>query len=31
MVIKGKEMYIIKEEDSFSNRIDIVCMVIPKI
>jgi hypothetical protein len=28
---KGKEMYIIKEKDSFSNRIDIVCMVIPKI
>jgi hypothetical protein len=24
-------MYIIKEKDSFSNRIDILCMVIPKI
>jgi len=31
MVIKGKEVYIIKEEDSFSNRIAIVCMVIPEI
>jgi len=28
---KGKEVYIIKEEDSFSNRIAIVCMVIPEI
>ena len=31
MVIKGGEMYIIKEEDSFSKIIDIVCKVIPRI